>query len=29
MGGEVGVEPRNPQGSVFWLRLPRASSNPA
>ncbi|MGE0869628.1 MAG: sensor histidine kinase [Kofleriaceae bacterium] len=26
MGGEVGVEPRDPQGSVFWLRLPRAGS---
>jgi two-component system phosphate regulon sensor histidine kinase PhoR len=27
MGGEVGVEPHLPQGSVFWLRLPRATSN--
>jgi two-component system, OmpR family, phosphate regulon sensor histidine kinase PhoR len=26
MGGEVGVEPRSPQGSVFWLQLPRANS---
>jgi two-component system phosphate regulon sensor histidine kinase PhoR len=25
MGGEVGVEPHQPQGSVFWLRLPRAT----
>jgi len=24
MGGEVGVEPNAPRGSVFWLRLPRA-----
>ena len=23
MGGEVGVEPNAPQGSIFWLRLPR------
>ncbi len=23
MGGEVGVEPNSPAGSVFWLRLPR------
>ncbi|MBA3817537.1 MAG: PAS domain-containing protein [Deltaproteobacteria bacterium] len=22
MGGEVGVEPNHPQGSIFWLRLP-------
>ncbi|MDQ3364453.1 MAG: ATP-binding protein [Myxococcota bacterium] len=22
MGGEVGVEPNRPQGSIFWLRLP-------
>jgi hypothetical protein len=21
MGGEVGVEPNAPEGSVFWLRL--------
>ncbi len=26
MGGEVGVEPNLPNGSIFWLRLPRASS---
>jgi len=26
MDGEVGVEPNLPQGSIFWLRLPRASS---
>jgi two-component system phosphate regulon sensor histidine kinase PhoR len=26
MDGEVGVEPNAPQGSIFWLRLPRASS---
>ena len=26
MGGEVGVEPNAPRGSVFWLRLPRASA---
>ena len=25
MGGEVGVEPNTPQGSIFWLRLPEAS----
>jgi two-component system phosphate regulon sensor histidine kinase PhoR len=24
MGGEVGVEPNAPRGSVFWLQLPRA-----
>ncbi|HET9626613.1 MAG TPA: ATP-binding protein [Kofleriaceae bacterium] len=24
MGGDVGVEPNLPQGSIFWLRLPRA-----
>jgi two-component system phosphate regulon sensor histidine kinase PhoR len=24
MGGEVGVEPNAPRGSIFWLRLPRA-----
>ncbi len=24
MGGTVGVEPRSPQGSVFWVRLPNA-----
>jgi two-component system phosphate regulon sensor histidine kinase PhoR len=26
MGGEVGVEPNAPQGSIFWLRLPQAGS---
>jgi two-component system phosphate regulon sensor histidine kinase PhoR len=26
MGGEVGVEPNAPHGSIFWLRLPRAST---
>jgi two-component system phosphate regulon sensor histidine kinase PhoR len=25
MGGEVGVDPREPTGSIFWLRLGRAS----
>jgi two-component system phosphate regulon sensor histidine kinase PhoR len=25
MGGDVGVEPNTPQGSIFWLRLPQAS----
>ncbi len=25
MGGEVGVEPNAPRGSIFWLRLPRAN----
>jgi two-component system phosphate regulon sensor histidine kinase PhoR len=25
MGGDVGVEPNLPNGSIFWLRLPRAS----
>jgi two-component system, OmpR family, phosphate regulon sensor histidine kinase PhoR len=24
MGGEVGVNPNEPQGSTFWLRLPKA-----
>ena len=24
MGGEVGVEPNEPRGSTFWVRLPRA-----
>ncbi|MEO8548918.1 MAG: ATP-binding protein [Kofleriaceae bacterium] len=24
MGGEVGVEPNTPHGSIFWLQLPRA-----
>ncbi|HEU4734588.1 MAG TPA: ATP-binding protein [Kofleriaceae bacterium] len=26
MDGEVGVEPNLPHGSIFWLRLPRASN---
>jgi len=26
MGGEVGVEPNAPRGSIFWLQLPRATS---
>jgi two-component system, OmpR family, phosphate regulon sensor histidine kinase PhoR len=26
MGGEVGVEPNTPRGSIFWLQLPRATS---
>ena len=25
MGGQVGVEPNAPHGSIFWLRLPRAT----
>jgi two-component system phosphate regulon sensor histidine kinase PhoR len=25
MGGEVGVEPNAPRGSIFWLQLPRAA----
>ncbi len=25
MGGDVGVEPNAPRGSIFWLRLPRAN----
>ena len=25
MDGEVGVEPNSPQGSIFWLRLPRSA----
>ena len=27
MGGEVGVEPNAPRGSIFWLRLPRAAQH--
>jgi two-component system phosphate regulon sensor histidine kinase PhoR len=27
MGGEVGVEPNQPQGSIFWLRLPRSTAS--
>ncbi len=26
MGGTVGVEPNEPQGSTFWLRLPRSTT---
>jgi two-component system, OmpR family, phosphate regulon sensor histidine kinase PhoR len=26
MGGDVGVEPNAPQGSIFWLRLPQAQA---
>jgi two-component system phosphate regulon sensor histidine kinase PhoR len=29
MGGDVGVEPNLPQGSIFWLRLPRAGHSGA
>jgi two-component system phosphate regulon sensor histidine kinase PhoR len=29
MGGDVGVEPNSPQGSIFWLRLRRAASTGA
>lgn len=29
MGGDVGVDPREPNGSVFWLRLGRASAEGA
>jgi len=28
MGGEVGVEPNTPRGSIFWLRLPSAKAQP-
>ncbi|MBX3155114.1 MAG: PAS domain-containing protein [Deltaproteobacteria bacterium] len=28
MNGEVGVEPNEPTGSIFWLRLPRARPSP-
>ena len=28
MGGEVGVEPNAPRGSIFWLQLPSAASTP-
>jgi two-component system phosphate regulon sensor histidine kinase PhoR len=28
MGGDVGVDPREPHGAVFWLRLPRAVGTP-
>lgn len=26
MDGEVGVEPNSPQGSIFWLKLPRSAA---
>jgi two-component system, OmpR family, phosphate regulon sensor histidine kinase PhoR len=29
MGGEVGVEPNAPRGSIFWLRLPKAQTQVA
>ncbi len=29
MGGEVGVEPNEPRGSTFWLRLPKAAVSSA
>jgi two-component system phosphate regulon sensor histidine kinase PhoR len=29
MGGDVGVDPREPTGSIFWLRLGRASREQA
>ena len=29
MGGEVGVEPNAPRGSIFWLRLPKATNEVA
>ena len=29
MGGEVGVEPNTPRGSIFWLRLPKPSKQVA
>ena len=29
MGGELGVEPRRPRGSVFWFRLPRRGGDGA
>ena len=29
MGGKVGVEPNKPRGSIFWLRLPRATTTKA
>ncbi|NVB77698.1 MAG: PAS domain-containing protein [Kofleriaceae bacterium] len=29
MGGQVGVEPNSPRGSIFWLRLPKASTSTA
>ena len=29
MGGTVGIEPRDPRGSVFWVRLPAGRELPA
>jgi two-component system, OmpR family, phosphate regulon sensor histidine kinase PhoR len=29
MGGEVGVEPNAPRGSIFWLQLPKAPASRA
>ncbi|MCG3173582.1 MAG: Sensor histidine kinase ResE [Myxococcota bacterium] len=29
MGGDVGMEPNHPKGSVFWIRLPAAEHNPS
>jgi two-component system phosphate regulon sensor histidine kinase PhoR len=29
MGGEVGVEPNTPRGSIFWIQLPRATPQKA
>lgn len=29
MGGTVGIEPREPRGSVFWVRLPAGREAPA
>ena len=29
MGGEVGVEPNAPRGSIFWLQLPKAQTQVA
>jgi two-component system phosphate regulon sensor histidine kinase PhoR len=29
MGGTVGVEPNSPRGSVFWIRLPKATTTVA
>jgi two-component system phosphate regulon sensor histidine kinase PhoR len=29
MGGDVGVEPNLPSGSIFWLRLPKAAHDAA
>ncbi|MCX5741749.1 MAG: ATP-binding protein, partial [Proteobacteria bacterium] len=29
MGGQVGVEPNEPRGSIFWLRLPKTEGKAA